>query len=264
MPISRLTWGRCEHLNDTSYLARSISDISFSCLQSPTKTLEFADDNFFDDGFDPNSPTTNPTTKSPTQSPAKIVCDELLVNGDFETGDFTGWTDNDSGGLLSPQGQLAPACNTVINDGTINPPGNGDATAPIQGSFDALTTQDAKAICSLSQTVPIPSGTIVSATLSWQDRIRNYAAFVDPNQEARVMVNINDGVGLQEIWSTNPGDNRFQGLDTPNVESYDVTSFVQSAQAQGNPITVQLDEQNSIFFFNVNWDVVSLEVCSTV
>ena len=53
-----------------------------------------------------------------------------VVNGGFETGDFTGWQqiNSGSGGI-------------IIDDGGFNPPGPGAAVAPFQGGFASATFQ---------------------------------------------------------------------------------------------------------------------------
>ena len=101
-------------------------------------------------------------------------------------------------------------------------------------------------------------GFITSATLSWKDRIRNYAGgFSDPNQEARVLVDLGDNNGPQEIWSTNPGDTLIE--IGPNSRSFDITSMLQGKTT----VDVKLDEQDNLGVFNMNWDDISLIVCST-
>jgi hypothetical protein len=106
-----------------------------------------------------------------------------MVNGDFETMDFTGWTLINLG-----DGGIA------INDGSFIPP-SGDGPYPAcEGGHGAVTFQGGPGIHTLYQDVTIPA-TAVSATLMWTDRIRNHhTTFIDPNQEFRV-----------EVW--NPADN---------------------------------------------------------
>lgn len=175
---------------------------------------------------------------------------EFIVNGDFETGDFTGWTiTNTASG------------NWVINDGTFDPPGNGLPTSPISGSFDAVSLQTGPSDTILSETIAVPTG-IQSATLSWSDRIRNFfgGGFVDadPKQEFRVLLTTATGSTIQEIYSTDPGDPNQQ--IGPNLRSFDVTTLLQSLEGQNVRLAFEVESRR--FFFNVNIDDVSLEIAT--
>lgn len=176
---------------------------------------------------------------------AHAVPIELITNGGFETGNFTGWTTASSGSALG----------WTINDGTFNPPGPGVPLAPISGSFDAMSQQTGPGQNLLmSQLFVVPTG-ITSAILSWSDRIRNFASvFSDPNQEFRVLIEDSVGALIQEVFSTNPGDPLQQV--GPNLRSFDLTSLFQPLQGQ----TVQLsfEQQDNLFFFNATVDDVSL------
>ena len=125
---------------------------------------------------------------------------DLIVNGDFETGDFTGWTVINTGtGSWS------------INTGSFDPPGPGEALAPIAGNFDAVSSQTSPSQNILKQqTITLPSS-ITSAVLSWSDRIRNDGGFFDPDQEWRVLILDTNDVLIQEVFSTNPGGKPMAG-----------------------------------------------------
>lgn len=56
---------------------------------------------------------------------AQAAIIDLVSNGNFETGDFTGWTNTGTGNGLG----------WAINDGTFDPAGPGVALAPIGGNF---------------------------------------------------------------------------------------------------------------------------------
>ena len=173
------------------------------------------------------------------------VATELITNGGFETGDFTGWTLADTG-----------SGNWSINDGTFDPDGPGDALPPISGNFDAITAQAGPGLHLLSESIGVPSN-IQSAVLSWSDRIRNDASeFSDPNQEWRVLILDSSGNLIQEIFSTDPGD-PLQQIG-PNNRSFDITSLLQSLE--GEQIRLSFEEQNDSGFFNVTLDDVSLQL----
>jgi hypothetical protein len=189
----------------------------------------------------------------------KAICEEYIVNGDFEAGPgLPGWdvfSDGDG--------------SWVLNNGTDPPPGpTGDmvgALPPISGDYDALVIQDGPSFDVLfQQTITLPSN-IISATLSWSDRILNYAgfyedieeiveAFVDPEQEFLVM--IGDNIVAHEVFSTDPGDEHIQF--GPNSRTIDVTDLVQGFE--GQEISVAFLVQTQLFFMNVAVDDVSLDI----
>ena len=165
---------------------------------------------------------------------------DLIVNGGFETQDFSGWSqiNSGSGGI-------------VINDGTFDPPGPDGPLPPCDGSVCSVTFQSGPGQHTLYQEVTIPpsAGT---ATLSWIDRIRNHAGvFSDPNQEFRVQVWDTNNVPIVEVFSTNPGDPL---LNDCEERSFDISSFV------GQTVRIAFTQQDNLFFFNAHLDNVSLIV----
>lgn len=167
---------------------------------------------------------------------------EHIVNGDFETGTFAGWTvvNFGTGGWF-------------INDGLFVPMGPGGPLPPIEGNFDAVTSQSGPALHLLSEPMTIPVG-VTRAVLSWSDRVRNHAGvFVDPIQEWRVLIKSPGGTLLQEVFSTDPGD-PFHQIG-PNDRSFDLTALAQSLE--GQQIVVSFEQEDSIFFFNATLDNVS-------
>ena len=182
---------------------------------------------------------------SKSSAPTTSTCEELVTNGGFETGTFDGWSTQTFG-----------SCQWQINDGNFDPPGPSPATDPITGVYDVLTFQVGPGLCRINQTISLP-GCIVNATLSWKDRIRNYAgSFSDPNQEARALIILDVGVGPQEIWSTKPGDTLIE--NGPNSRSYDITTMLQGKPA----VDIQFDEQDNLGIFNYYLDDISLLLCS--
>jgi hypothetical protein len=140
----------------------------------------------------------------------------LIANGDFETGDFTGWT-------VVPGNFSAKY---AINNGVYDPLGPGGPLPPINGLFDAVSDQSGASVTKLQQTINVPDG-IFSASLTWNDRVRNFAGlFLDPGQEFRVLIlDASNGL-LQEVFSTNPGDPLLQV--GPNSRSGDITGILQA------------------------------------
>src|SRR5262249_9532312 len=142
---------------------------------------------------------------------------DLIVNGDFETGDLTGWqmTNNGYG-------------TWTINHGTVAPPGPAGVLPPISGGDDALTMQEGPRSHLLGQLVSVPSG-FGHARLTWSDRVLNFdGQFFDPVQEWRVTVR-GDGTTI-ELFSTNPGDDPYQL--GPNPRSVDLTDVLRPFEGE--------------------------------
>lgn len=171
---------------------------------------------------------------------------ELISNGDFETGDLTGWSSSGSG----------LGNGFAINDGSFDPAGPSGPLAPIAGSFDVVSSQNGFGLNLLTESFVIPTG-VASATISWSDRIRNFGLlYSDPNQEFRVLLRDAAGVEIAEVYSTDPGDPLQQV--GPNARSFDVTALAQSLEGQS--IMLAFEQQDSLFFFNVTVDDVSFDV----
>jgi len=170
---------------------------------------------------------------------------EHIVNGDFETGTLSGWTATTTGAALA----------WTVNDGTIPPTGFSGLLSPISGNFDVYSSQGGPSMSILSEPFIVPAG-INSATLSWKDRIQNFAAvFSDPIQEARVLIKDAAGVvTIAEIFSTNPGDPLIQL--GPNTRSFDITTLLQGLQ--GQTIRVSFEQRDNFGFFNLSLDDISL------
>lgn len=173
---------------------------------------------------------------------------ELIVNGGFETGDLTGWTQFNSG-----------SGGWAFNSGTFLPPGTGGSAAlpPISGSFDIVTFQTGPGLHQLSQGFTVPGG-IANAVLSWSDRIRNFASvgFSHPNQEFRVELLDSASNVISQVFTTNPGDPTQQV--GPNNRSFDLTTLLQSLGGQA--ISIRFTEQDNQGFFNLTLDNISLKV----
>ena len=160
----------------------------------------------------------------------------LLLNGAFESGDFSGWTQINSG-----PGSF------LINDGAFNPPSPDPALEPCSGNFGAIASSTGPGQHSLYQDITIPADA-GAVTVRWVDRIRNHASqFSDPNQEFRVEVWDTDNNLISEIFSTDPGDVRLAGCV---LRSFDLSAFI------GETIRLAFTTQDSLFFLNVHIDDV--------
>lgn len=170
----------------------------------------------------------------------------LVVNGDFETGTFVGWTVINSG---SPGGWS-------INNGTFVPPGPGGALPPISGNFDAVSFEIGPGVRTIKQIITVPTG-VFSAKLSWNDRVRNFdGVFADLRTEWRVRFLDTLGTEVAEPFSTLPGDPLIQV--GPNARAVDVTGLLKSRGGQN--LVLSFEEQDSFFFFNATLDDVKLLV----
>lgn len=170
---------------------------------------------------------------------------DLINNGNFETGNFSGWTVLNSG-----------SGNWAINNGTFDPPGSSGALPAISGVYDAVSFQSGPGFHALRQTINVPNN-VFAASLTWNDRVRNQAGiFSDPNQEWRVLIRDSAGTPLQEVFSTNPGDPAIQ--IGPNSRTGNLTGLFQLYA--GQTITVSFEEQDNLSFFNATLDDVKLLV----
>jgi hypothetical protein len=167
-------------------------------------------------------------------SPAGLT--DLIVNGGFETGDFSGWTlQSTSGGFL-------------INDGVIIPSSGDGPLAPYDGVYNAFSNQTGPGTRLIYQDVTLPAGAV--PVLRWADMLRNHAGvFVDPTQEYRVEIRNLANQVLATVFSTNPGDPAFQDW---TERSADISAFA------GQTVRIAFVEQDSLFFFNAHVDDVHI------
>lgn len=174
---------------------------------------------------------------------AHAVFLQHIINGGFETGNFSGWTVTNS----------SIATSVVINDGSFDPDGPTGLNAPISGNFDALFHQFGPSTSSLfQQVITLPTQAVVSSVISWDDRIFNHDGPFAPNQEFRVLLESLGGANLLDVFHAS-GPNFQPG---PNARSVDVTAFVNANLGA----SVQLSFENQAQFFyittyldNVSW-----------
>ncbi len=162
---------------------------------------------------------------------------ELIVNGGFETGDFTGWTKETSG-----------SGDFVINDGVLIPLSGDGPLPPFEGNFNTVTDQSGPGAHVIYQQLTIPTNA-TGPLLRWADRIRNHAGTFADNQVFRVEVRDTNNVVLVVAYSTQPGD---PALNDWVQRSFDLSAF------KGQTIRVAFVEQDALFYFNVHIDKVSV------
>ena len=153
---------------------------------------------------------------------------ELVENGDFETGDFTGWT--------VVQEPLSDG-NWFVYSGNLSPLTNSTILPPPDGMFAATTDQLDPSSQVLFQNIDIPTqGTIVcSVVVYYENRAGVFFSpptlsfMVQENQQARIDImdpaapdfDIGAGV-LENLFQTNPGDPFSLGYTTID---FDLTDF---------------------------------------
>lgn len=129
---------------------------------------------------------------------------ELIVNGDFELGNFNGWTKVNQGG------------DTFINNGTYLPNNGAGALPPYAGSFCSTTDLTGGGgfftlFQTIYQDVTIPANANY-AVLRWVDRMRNFAGqFFNPPRAQRFIVEVRtlSDAPLEILYLTENGDNPF-------------------------------------------------------
>jgi uncharacterized repeat protein (TIGR01451 family) len=164
-----------------------------------------------------------------------------IANGGFESGDFAGWQQNDTG-----------SGGWFINGGTYLPFSGDGATAPFAGGFSTVTDQTGPGRHELFQeiVVPVRAGPVM---LRWMDRLRNFGGQFTSNQYFRVEVcDVSSNV-LAIAYATQAAD----ALFTNWVQrSFDLGPF------RGQTVRVAFIEEDALGYFNVHLDNVSIEADS--
>ncbi len=191
--------------------------------------------------------------------PADVT--ELIMNGDFETGDFQGWNvDNQAGG----SGTFLDA------SGTTTPISGFPTAGPAGGTFYALTDQEGPGAHALSQIFTVPSAA-ASAVLSFDMFVNDqsgagpmvnpagldYTAF--PNQHVRVDILSADA----SVFDTGTGvlRNFYLGVDPgSNPHAYthyefDITDLV----GDGGTFRLRYAEVDNQLWLHVGVDNVSIQ-----
>jgi hypothetical protein len=170
-------------------------------------------------------------------SPKESVATDLIVNGDFESGNLSGWTlvNSDSGTF-------------VINSGGLDPSGPDGPLPAYDGAYAALSNPSGPGTFTIYQDVAIPANSHL--TLEWVDQIRNHApSFQDPTHEYRVEIRSLSNQVLSTIYSTNAGDALVQNW---TERSGELSSFA------GQTIRVAFVAQVTLNYFNVHLDDVQI------
>lgn len=175
-----------------------------------------------------------------------ISAQNLITNGDFETGDLTGWSVNSTGGFGD----------WIVNDGvSFVFAGPANTLSPIAGSFDLTQSANGPGTQIASTSFVVPP-TVNSAVVIWADTIRSFTTFQDPGQEYSVYFSDINGVQVgPTLFSTDPGNVLMPPTQT---RAFDVTSILQS-QA-GSMMNLVFESDANTFFLHVSVDDVGLFV----
>lgn len=194
--------------------------------------------------------------------PAAAV--ELITNGDFETGNYTGWT---AGVQAGSNGNL------FIDTPGTTAPASGLATAAnaLGGSFYSLTDQNGGGAYSLTQSFTVPVGT-TSVQLSFQmfaNDWSNVGPIINPagldytagaNQHARVDILVNGAAAFTNL-AADIVTNLYLGVDggtDPNAYTsyvFDLTGTL----TPGQTYQIRFGEVDNQLFFNQGVDNVSID-----
>lgn len=164
---------------------------------------------------------------------------EIVRNGGFETGDFTGWAI-----------QTAGLGGFAINDGKFDPQSPDLPSPPFDGNFSVLTDQIGGGHNVLYQEVFIPAETR-GATLSWVDKIRNHSTQYDFNQFFRVEIRDTADDTMAVAFTTAPG---FPLTNNWTRRTFDLTPY------RGQTIRIAFIEEDHQGYFNVHLDNISVRL----
>lgn len=185
---------------------------------------------------------------------------ELIINGDFETGDFTGWTVTDQAGSFGT---------FFIDDADgFTPFSNHSTVGPAAGLLYAVADQNGPGTHVLTQSFTVPAAAS-SVTLSFNmfvndwsdvgpsDQGLDYTLF--PNQHARVDI-MSAAAGPFDT-GTGVLANVYLGVDGgPDPHAYTPYVFdITAAVAGGGTFVVRFAEAQNQFYQNLGVDNVSID-----
>lgn len=187
---------------------------------------------------------------------------QILVNGGFETGNFTGWS------VVNAAGSF-PGSNFFVSSTTTLPQSGDSTVGPASGSFYAVSDQSGSGVHALIQsfTIPAPASSVI---LTFRMFVNSYGGnFVNPigldftdgaNQHARVDI-LSAGASA---FTTGVGvlRNLYLGTDAgTNPHSYTSYSFdLTSLLGASGSYQLRFAEVDNQLFLNQGVDNVALDV----
>lgn len=164
---------------------------------------------------------------------------ELIVNGNFETGDFTGWTVAGYGGG-----------GWVLNGGAFDPDSADGPRPALAGSYSALAVQNGNGRRTLSQEIYVPDGATSGTLLRWRQEVRNHAGRFSANH--RFAVELRDAATdtlLATLYTTTTNDPAFSA---PTNRSVSLAAW------RGERVRIVFFEEDSLGDLNVHLDDISV------
>ncbi|MDO8861017.1 hypothetical protein Q6D67_04815 [Haliea sp. E1-2-M8] len=140
---------------------------------------------------------------------------EVLVNGGFESGDFTGWSVTANGASSCDSDWTVVTTNSICS--SVSDPAPAEGVYQAANSFDGNGPQEFR----LVQAVSVPSG-VQAATLSWQQQYRVSNGGTEPRTFEVLITDAADSATLATIDSQSfTGSTNSGGWDTI---SFDISS----------------------------------------
>jgi hypothetical protein len=184
---------------------------------------------------------------------------QLITNGGFETGDFTGWTASSETGS---SGSFS------VQSGTTASRSGETTVGPASGTFYALRDQSGPGAYALAQSFIVPIDA-VDVVVSFDLVDNDYAGTVLPGPLDYTVPAVEFATadllaGSASIFSTAPADvieNFYSGADNPSTNpnpytsySFDITSLV----TPGGTYQIRFGEADNQLFQNLGVDNVSV------
>lgn len=193
-------------------------------------------------------------------APFETIWGNFVVNGDFETGDFSGWTSdaqNDNGNWLIYSGGILPISNFI----TPPPPG---------GAYAAAADQSEASSMILYQDIALPPDACWQLQYTYYYNNQN-DIFVtpdtlsvdEPNQQARIDIlrpdiadpySVARGDVLRNLLKTVPGD---PSRVEPTTVTFDLSCFA------GQTIRLRFAVADTEYYFSMGVDNISIQEAET-
>ncbi len=186
---------------------------------------------------------------------------QLIVNGGFETGTFSGWTVTNQPGSF-------PGTNFFATGATVTPQSGLSTAGPASGSFYAVSDGSGPGTHALSQSFTVP-GAASSVLLSFSLFVNSYGgSFVNPvgldftdgaNQHGRVDI-LSAGASAFDTGASVLRD-FYLGVDPgSNPHAYKSYNFdITSLVGAGGTFQLRFAEVDNLNFLNMGVDNVSVD-----